>query len=531
LVHHQRQVREEPWVGTNHIGGRVETMTLFFNPSPGTDWAGTPAVAAPEGRRTSRSLQVVGAASSARGTARTAARTWRAQFPAFRLRSILRDVALSAAAGAPLLLADATAFAWSAVPALTVPAAVAIAGGYRWRTLGEGAAETRVVLRAGTAVVFALVLAGYLGVLAVPALLAVGAAPAAVAATVVGRRVARRGVVHRRIAGGARYRTLVVGSAAGARAFLEQAAGAAATGYDVVGWVPVGERQPAPAGVADLGPLHDVADVAGLVAAHEVDVVLLVGQHDATTARRISWSLEGTTAALVVVPGVAEIGDARVRVRPTGDLWSVQLDVAHRPLSVAGKGLVDRVLGASLLAVAGLILVPVMIAVRLTSPGKALYKQQRIGRNGVPFTMWKVRSMYVDADARRAALLAQPGDGNGLLFKMRDDPRVTPIGRVLRRLSIDELPQLFNVVRGEMSIVGPRPALAEETSKYVGDEPRRLAVKPGLTGLWQVSGRSDLSRDESMRLDLRYVDNVSLGFDAAILGRTFRAVFRGFGAY
>ena len=507
-------------------------MTLFFNPSPGTEWAGSP-VAATERPRTARSLQVVDVGAHARlsDAVGAGARSWRAEFPAFRTRTILRDVAIAAAAGATLLVADPTAIAWSAVPALAVPAAIAAAGGYRWRTLGEGPAEARVVLRAGAAVVFTLVLLGYLGVVAVPAFLAVGGAPLAVAASLVARRIARRSLVRRRAAGAARYRTLVLGSSRAVTDLLTQIAQAPATGYHVVGWCGHVEGEPAPAGVPALGAMPEPEDVAGLVAAHQVDVVLLAGEHEATAARRVSWALEGTGAALVVVPVVAEIGSSRVRVRPTGDLWSVQLEVAPRPRVVPGKGVVDRLLGVALLSCASLILVPVMVVVRLTSPGNALYKQQRIGRGGVPFTMWKVRSMYVDADARRAALLAQQGDGNGLLFKMRQDPRVTPIGRVLRRLSIDELPQLFNVVRGDMSIVGPRPALAEETSRYVGDEPRRLAVKPGLTGLWQVSGRSDLSREESMRLDLRYIDNVSLAFDASILGRTFRAVFGGFGAY
>ena len=144
--------------------------------------------------------------------------------------------------------------------------------------------------------------------------------------------------------------------------------------------------------------------------------------------------------------------------------------------------------------------------------------------------MWKIRSMYIDAAARRDALMVE-SEGNGVLFKMRQDPRVTSVGRVLRRYSLDELPQLINVVKGDMSLVGPRPPLAEEVAAYGDAVHRRLRVKPGLTGLWQISGRSDLSWEESVRLDLRYVDNWSVAMDLLILWRTARAVLRASGAY
>ncbi len=159
-----------------------------------------------------------------------------------------------------------------------------------------------------------------------------------------------------------------------------------------------------------------------------------------------------------------------------------------------------------------------------------LFRQTRIGIDGRQFTMLKFRSMVVDAEARRAALEAF-NEGNGVLFKMKRDPRVTRVGAVIRRLSLDELPQLFNILRGDMSLVGPRPPLPEEVALYSHDATRRLRVRPGLTGLWQVSGRSDLSWEESLRLDLRYVDNWSLALDLAILWRTGRAVLRGVGAY
>ena len=167
---------------------------------------------------------------------------------------------------------------------------------------------------------------------------------------------------------------------------------------------------------------------------------------------------------------------------------------------------------------------------RAGSPGPALYRQRRIGEAGQPFTMLKFRTMEVDADARRESLETEH-DGNETLFKLRRDPRVTRVGAVLRRYSLDELPQLVNVVRGEMSLVGPRPPLPSEVDSYESDAVRRLRVRPGMTGLWQVSGRSDLSWVDSLRLDLWYVDNWSLALDAQILLRTAGAVLRGRGAY
>ena len=171
------------------------------------------------------------------------------------------------------------------------------------------------------------------------------------------------------------------------------------------------------------------------------------------------------------------------------------------------------------------------VLVRLTSAGPAFFHQTRVGKDGVEFKIFKFRSMYVDAEARLAEIRHHNLNSDGLLFKARRDPRVTGVGRILRRYSIDELPQLLNILNGTMSLVGPRPPLPSEVAQYGFDVRRRLLVRPGLTGLWQVSGRSDLSWDESVRLDLRYVENWSLGQDALILWKTLSAVMRGKGAY
>ena len=185
-------------------------------------------------------------------------------------------------------------------------------------------------------------------------------------------------------------------------------------------------------------------------------------------------------------------------------------------------------------AVALLVLLPFLaltaLLIRLDSRGAALFSQRRVGRNGQEFTVYKFRTMYADAEALLTEL-RQHNECDGPLFKMRRDPRVTRVGRLLRRFSLDELPQLWNVVRGDMALVGPRPPLPTEAAVYADDVTRRLLVKPGLTGLWQVSGRSDLSWQESVRLDLYYVENWSLALDAMVIWKTLWAVARGRGAY
>ncbi|WP_324276033.1 exopolysaccharide biosynthesis polyprenyl glycosylphosphotransferase [Blastococcus brunescens] len=194
------------------------------------------------------------------------------------------------------------------------------------------------------------------------------------------------------------------------------------------------------------------------------------------------------------------------------------------------KSGMDRVVAGAALFVLSPVLTGIALAVRFGSAGPVLYRQERVGLNGQPFTMLKFRSMVVDAD-RQVDELRDANISDGPLFKMREDPRVTSVGRWLRRLSLDELPQLINVLGGSMSLVGPRPPLPVEVARYDSSVSRRLLVKPGLTGLWQVSGRSDLPWEEAVRLDLRYVENWSLATDLLIMGKTARAVLSKSGAY
>jgi exopolysaccharide biosynthesis polyprenyl glycosylphosphotransferase len=194
------------------------------------------------------------------------------------------------------------------------------------------------------------------------------------------------------------------------------------------------------------------------------------------------------------------------------------------------KRLFDVLVAGTMVIVASPVMALVAIMVKLDSPGPVFFKQERVGIEGARFGMLKFRSMVVDAEDQLAEV-SQHNEGAGVLFKMKKDPRVTRVGVVLRKFSLDELPQLFNILGGSMSLVGPRPPLPSEVEAYEHDVRRRLLVKPGLTGLWQVSGRSNLSWQDSVRLDLYYVENWSLAGDLIILLRTVRAVFRSTGAY
>ncbi|MDQ6837155.1 MAG: sugar transferase [Actinomycetota bacterium] len=248
--------------------------------------------------------------------------------------------------------------------------------------------------------------------------------------------------------------------------------------------------------------------------------------------RHFAWQLEGSGVDLVVAPSVTGVAGPRIAVRPVEGLPLLHLEEPRFDgVTRLLKGCVERC-AAILLLVA---LLPLMaftaLAVKVTSTGPIFYRQTRVGKAGLSFKMLKFRTMVEGADKLRHGLQAANEHGGDPLFKVRLDPRVTPVGRWLRRLSIDELPQLAHVVTGKMAVVGPRPPLPEEVEHYTSDAWRRLLVRPGITGLWQVSGRSSLPWMETLRLDLYYVDNWSLALDLVITIKTFNAVIRGRGAY
>lgn len=278
------------------------------------------------------------------------------------------------------------------------------------------------------------------------------------------------------------------------------------------------------------GRFGDVVDAVEEAGADTV-AVLSCPELDGAELRRLAWQLEESNVDLVVAPALIDVAGPRTTIRPVDGLPLVHVD---HPTFSGGRRVAKELFDRASAGLAVLLLSPLMlaigIAIRLTSRGPALFRQTRIGKNGESFTVLKFRSMYVDAEQRLNELRAV-NENDGVLFKIRDDPRITRLGKLLRRYSLDELPQLFNVLAGQMSLVGPRPPLPSEVEQYAGDVNRRLVVKPGLTGLWQVSGRSDLSWEESVRIDLRYVENWSLALDAMILWRTAFAVLRSQGAY
>lgn len=308
----------------------------------------------------------------------------------------------------------------------------------------------------------------------------------------------------------------------------------------VHGFLPVAVCTPGSAGVDELaaecgvgrhGSLHEAVQVVEESAA-DVVVVASPSGLDGLELRRLSWELDDLGTELIVAPGVVEVTGPRMSIRPAANLSLLHIErPALHGLNALNKATFDRLLAGALLVLLSPVFALVAVLIKVRDGGSVFFRQTRVGIDGRDFSMLKFRSMVPDAEAKFAQVKADADDGNGVLFKRREDPRITRVGRVLRRYSLDELPQLLNVARGEMSIVGPRPPLRGEVEMYGADAIRRLRVKPGLTGLWQVSGRSDLSWDESLRLDLRYVDNWSMTLDLQILWRTFRAVIRGTGAY
>ncbi|WP_369132378.1 sugar transferase [Modestobacter sp. I12A-02662] len=437
--------------------------------------------------------------------------------------------------GADTLPAGASvASLWIALvlPAVWVMAMV-FARTYEQRFLWVGPEEFRRVFGAAVGLLAAVATVSWAFKLEVARGLIVLALPLATLLTLL-HRYAERTWLHRRRNDGRFQQTMViVGHRSGVQALHEQIRRSAYHGYQVVGVCLPPDEYGGPAttfdGLPVLGDLESVADV---VITHEIDAVAVLPSREleGPALRKLGWALEKTEAELLLAPAVTEIVGPRVNIRP---LCGLPLLHMERPELRGVRRLTKETLDRSL-AVTGLFLLTpallaIALAVRLSSRGPVFFRQERVGRDGRRFHMLKFRSM-VDGASSMATLVAE-NDGNGVLFKLREDPRVTPVGKVLRRYSLDELPQLINVVRGEMSLVGPRPPLPSEVEQYGEDMHRRFLVKPGLTGLWQVSGRSNLSWDDSVRIDVRYVENWSLAFDFMILWKTLGAVFRGSGAY
>ncbi|MGY1794611.1 sugar transferase [Geodermatophilus sp. SYSU D00525] len=475
--------------------------------------------------------------SGLRGEGTAARRAWRHSYVR-RLALLDATAALLAGVagslvpeGGPLMGSAASAALVVALPVVWL-GAMLVARTYEERFLWVGPEEFRRVLSAAALLLATVGTVSWAFRLEVARSFVVVALPLATLLTLAARVVLRLRLHARRARGRHVQTTVLVGHRSGVAALSAQMEREARHGYRVIGCclpLSAGDRDVFD-GLPVLGGLDEVADV---VRRYEVDAVAVLPSPELEGARlrKLGWDLEDTEAELLLAPAVTEIAGPRVHVRPVAGLPLVHLE---RPEFTGVRRIAKDVVDRTAAGVGVLLLLPLLLTlavlVKVTSRGPVFFRHERIGRDGRPFRVLKFRSMVVDADAIEPDLHEQ-NEGNAVQFKMRRDPRVTRVGAVMRRYSLDELPQLLNVLGGSMSLVGPRPHVTREVEQYGSDMRRRLLVKPGITGLWQVSGRSDLSWDDAVRLDVRYVENWSLAFDAMILWRTVGAVLRGSGAY
>ncbi len=402
------------------------------------------------------------------------------------------------------------------------------------RVVGVGSAEYKRVAAAS------LTTFGVLAFTVIVLHIAVGrelfslALPLGIGALLLSRWLWRKWLNHQRTFGHYLSRAIVVGEREDVEYVIAQVRANSGAAYCILGAAlnapTVRELTVNGQSVPVISNQSGAAAAAGRLGA---DTVIVAGQPRGGSSfiRDLAWQLEETSAELVLSSRLTDVAGPRIHFRPVEGLPLIHVEIPHYE---GAKHVMKRALDVVASALGLLVLAPfllvIAVMVRLDSPGHALYKQERCGRNGESFQMLKFRSMGTDAEERLQELQAQ-NEGSGLLFKLKNDPRVTRLGRVLRAYSIDELPQLWNVLRGDMSLVGPRPPLPTEVSAYEAHVHRRLYIKPGLTGMWQVNGRSDLNWEESVRLDLYYVENWSLTGDLVILWRTIRVLTHSTGAY
>lgn len=416
----------------------------------------------------------------------------------------------------------------AALPFLWV-VVVGLSRAYEPRFAGVGSEEFRRVARAGVMLTAAVAVVAYVTKIDVARGYVIIALPLMTVLTLLARYALRRRLHRKRTRLQCMRRVIAVGHQGSVADLVRLLQKERYHGMHIVGaCLPDEGACAADVGVPVLGGFSDVPLVVAQAQADTV-AVLACPELDGSALRRLAWRLEKSRTDLVVAPALMEVAGPRTTIRPVAGM--PLLHVEHPELA-GGRRLVknvfDRVVaGLGLLLVSPLFLL-IAVAVRVTSPGPAFFRQTRVGKDGRTFTIVKFRTMGVDAESRKVELAS---DIDGVLFKIKHDPRVTRVGAFLRRHSLDELPQLVNVVKGDMSLVGPRPPLPEEVARYGDDVRRRLLVRPGMTGLWQVSGRSDLSWEEAVRLDLRYMENWSLTLDLQIMWKTWSAVARGSGAY
>jgi exopolysaccharide biosynthesis polyprenyl glycosylphosphotransferase len=427
------------------------------------------------------------------------------------------------------------------MPVLWV-SSVGLAGGYDPRFIGVGPDEFRRVLNAGVFATAAVAVVSY----AARAELARGYVVMVLPLLTISDLLARytiRKRLHRARRDGQFMRKVV---AVGYPSIVAELAGmlhqqsyhglsvvAACVAGPMPGSLSAGLSEADPGSFANFPLVAGLDDIVGTVERYRADTVAVLAcpEMSGVALRELAWQLEKTGTDLCVAPALLDVAGPRTTIRPVAGLPLLHLDHPEfTGLPRAVKSVFDRLMAAAALLVLSPVFLAIVMAIRMGDSGPALFRQERVGKDGQPFVLYKFRTMQVDAEHQKSQL-GELNETGGVLFKIRRDPRVTRIGAKLRRWSLDELPQLINVLIGDMSLVGPRPALPEEAAVYGDHVRRRLVVKPGMTGLWQVNGRSDLSWDESVRLDLRYVENWSFMLDLQILWKTGSAVGRGRGAY
>jgi exopolysaccharide biosynthesis polyprenyl glycosylphosphotransferase len=330
-------------------------------------------------------------------------------------------------------------------------------------------------------------------------------------------------------------RAVVVGEPEDVRYVIKQINRRPGAPYDILGACLPGARRGASLVVDSVRVpvLSSIYGVAHMVHQTGANAVIVAGPVPGGNQfiRELGWRLEEDAAELVLAATLTNVAGPRIHWRPVEGLPLMHVDIPHYS---GGKHTLKRLMDISIASLALIVLAPVLLGlamiVKADSAGPVLFRQERIGKRGSTFKMLKFRSMVVDAEAQLAGLTAVD-EGAGVLFKVRNDPRVTRCGRWMRKYSLDELPQFWNVLTGSMSLVGPRPPLLREVNGYEQHTHRRLLIKPGITGLWQINGRSDLPWEEAVRLDLYYVENWSIAGDLIIMWRTFRAMIRPSGAY
>lgn len=446
------------------------------------------------------------------------------------------DSNVSATRNTSLNLNDAT-ISYTAVSLIVIAVwlgALTFYGSRGDRVIGTGSAEYRLVADTSLRVFGLFAIVAFLAHLDLARGYILIAFPVGTLILLFSRWLWRQWLIVQRARGLFSARVMLVGSRTSVEFLARQLTRQPEAGYLVIGaCVPGGARGGVLAG--GLRVYGDFDDVAGVLGESGADTVVITSSDDLPPhrVRELSWNLEPGRQHLVVAPSLIDIGGPRIHTRPVQGLPLIHVEIpTYEGRKLYSKRLFDIVASVSLIVLLSPLLGALALIVRLTSSGAILFRQERVGLNGKPFRMMKFRTMVADAEDRLQEVRAlDRSEGNPVLFKMKDDPRVTRVGRLMRRFSLDELAQLFNVLRGSMSIVGPRPPLQREVDLYDLHVHRRFLVKPGMTGLWQVSGRSKLSWEDSVRLDLFYVENWSIVGDLVILTKTVRAVAARDGAY